>query len=78
MENNAFNAPSTIGIKEMDLTGIEESNMVSDNPRTLALTSSSSASSSELELYASEDHKPIHVDAPMSHSFTDGTNFNID
>ena len=54
MENNAFNASSAIGIEEMDLTGIEESNMVSDNPCTSASTSSSTLSS-ELELCGSKD-----------------------
>ena len=50
--------------------------MVSDNSHTSVSTSSSTLSL-ELDLCASEDYEPIHLDAPVSHSFTNGTNFNI-
>ncbi|GMN49307.1 hypothetical protein TIFTF001_018473 [Ficus carica] len=70
MENNAFNASPAPGIDEMDLTGIEGSEAVSDNPHT---STSASVSSSEF----AEDFEPVHVKAPVSHSFTDNTNFRV-
>lgn len=38
---------------------------------------SASVSSSELEFCVAEDFEPVHVEAPVSHSFTDSTNFRV-